>query len=145
LDDEMTDQSDLIKRIAELRKQLDIAHTVASEISREICDLEKQLYDGIVPEDTGFAISSMAKIAAINPEDIADEIRADSPDLTVGPEMVISIIMAISKRCRYAPVPLVIDTADKLGMDRESAISTIERLKRNGDLFEPRRGMIKIL
>ena len=139
----MTDQSELIKRIAELRKQLDIAHTVASEISRGIQNLETQLYDGIVTEDTGLAISGMAKIAAINPDEIADEIRADALNLTAGSKMILSIITAISKKCQYIPIPLVLEVADKLGMGKELAAAAIDRMRRDGDVFEPRPGMIK--
>jgi hypothetical protein len=57
--------------------------------------------------------------------------------------MILSIITAISKKCQYIPIPLVLEVADKLGMGKELAAAAIDRMRRDGDVFEPRPGMIK--
>jgi replicative DNA helicase Mcm len=44
-----------------------------------------------------------------------------------------------------APLEAVLDRAEaELGMDRNKAEETIQRLRRNGDIFEPRPGFLKL-
>jgi DNA replicative helicase MCM subunit Mcm2 (Cdc46/Mcm family) len=148
----MADQSELLQRIVTLRYQLHIANTVASEISCEIRKLEKQLYDGIEPEDTGLAISKMAKKASITPDEIANAIRSNVLNSTwvrktkETEKLVIDIIRTISGKTKDAKVPvsLVIDAAEKLGMDKKSTMTVIDRMRHDGDVFEPLPGVIQI-
>ena len=150
--DIMADQSELLQRIVTLRYQLHIANTVASEISCEIRKLEKQLYDGIEPEDNGLAISKMAKKASITPDEIADVIRANVLNSTwvrktkETEKLIIDIIRTISGKTKDAKVPvsLVIDAAEKLGMDKKSTMTVIDRMRHDGDVYEPLPGMIKL-
>ncbi len=146
----MADQSELLQRIVTLRYQLHIANTVASGISCEIRKLEKQLYDGIEPEDTGLVISKMAQKASITPDEIADAVRVNVLSSTwvrkETEKLIIDIIRTISEKIKDAKVPvsLVIDVAEKLGMDKKSTMTVIDRMRHDGDVYEPLPGTIKL-
>jgi replicative DNA helicase Mcm len=59
-----------------------------------------------------------------------------------------SVMDIIREICREnqgpAPRDAVLDRAESLGMDRKRAEEIIDRLRRDGDLFEPRPGMLRL-
>ena len=61
-------------------------------------------------------------------------------------KLIIDIIRTISKKINdtNVPVSLVIDVAEKLGMDKKSVMTVIDRMRHDGDVYEPLPGMIKL-
>jgi replicative DNA helicase Mcm len=55
------------------------------------------------------------------------------------------VIRDISKEQQGpAPRDAVLDRAEELGINREKAEEIIDRLRRDGSLFEPRPGMLRL-
>ena len=54
------------------------------------------------------------------------------------------IIYTFSKDQKTMEVERILDEADKRGIPRHKAEDAIEKLKRDGDIYEPKRGFIEL-
>jgi len=58
---------------------------------------------------------------------------------------ILDIIREVSKEMQgSAPKDVILDRADEIGIDRMKAEEIIDRLRRDGDIFEPRPGTLKL-
>ena len=77
-----------------------------------------------------------------------------SNDLSAGEVAVVNLkqtVVFVERQTTYpdeetdpgAPVDTVIDVAEALGMDRELATQALEKLRRQGEVYEPTTGAVK--
>jgi ribosomal protein L7/L12 len=125
----------------------EIIQCVVENISQELNELSRQVSEEIgqsakqIREDYG---------ASVTPEAIAEEANQEaaeslSPDIYDGPldaddrvEIVADLISELEqKHDEGAPVESILNRAQALGMDRSKAEHAIEKLRRQGDVYQP--------
>jgi replicative DNA helicase Mcm len=126
-------QLEALIRLGEASARLRLSNKVTLEdASRVIKILEACLKKVGVDPDTGF----------LDADIIATGMTKSTRDRT---KSVMDVIRDISKEHQGpAPKDAVLDRAEELGIDRAKAEEIIDRLRRDGDVFEPRPGMLKL-
>jgi replicative DNA helicase Mcm len=126
-------QLEALIRLGEASARLRLSNKVTMEDAQRVIKiLEACLKKVGVDPDTGF----------LDADIIATGMTKSTRDRT---KSVMDIIRDISKEQQGpAPRDAVLDRAEELGIDREKAEEIIDRLRRDGSLFEPRSGMLRL-
>lgn len=126
-------QLEALIRLGEASARLRLSHNVTlDDAQRVIKILESCLKKVGIDPDTGF----------LDADIIATGMAKSTRDRT---KSMMDIIRDISKELQGpAPRDAVLDRAEQLGIDREKAEEIIDRLRRDGSLFEPRSGMLRL-
>ncbi len=126
-------QLEALIRLGEASARLRLSNKVTKEDAQRVIKiLEACLKKVGVDPDTGF----------LDADIIATGMTKSTRDRT---KSVMDVIRDISKEQQGpAPKDAVLDRAEMLGIDRAKAEEIIDRLRRDGDVFEPRPGMLKL-
>lgn len=126
-------QLEALIRLGEASARLRLSHNVTlDDAQRVIKILESCLKKVGIDPDTGF----------LDADIIATGMAKSTRDRT---KSMMDIIRDISKELQGpAPRDAVLDRAEQLGIDRSKADEIIDRLRRDGSLFEPRSGMLRL-
>ncbi len=126
-------QLEALIRLGEASARLRLSNKVTMEDAQRVIKiLEACLKKVGVDPDTGF----------LDADIIATGMTKSTRDRT---KSMMDIIRDISKELQGpAPRDAVLDRAEQLGIDREKAEEIIDRLRRDGSLFEPRSGMLRL-
>jgi replicative DNA helicase Mcm len=126
-------QLEALIRLGEASSRLRLSDKVTIEDARRVVKiLEACLRKVGVDPETGF----------LDADIIASGTTKSSRDRT---KSVIDIIRDVSKE-QHGPAPMddVLDRAEELGIERAKAEEIIDRMRRDGDVFEPRPGTLKL-
>ena len=135
MDDDRVFLEMISKRLIAVQSSCDKVRTDINKVLKETADLASLVQEAIelLPSE--------------------DEISKDK-DITVAgttkstrdrTKTVIDIMRDISKEQQgSAPKDLVLERAEELGIDRATVDEIIERMRRDGDVFETRPGMLKL-
>jgi len=126
-------QLEALIRLGEASARLRLSNKVTKEDAQRVIKiLEACLKKVGVDPDTGF----------LDADIIATGMTKSTRDRT---KSVMDVIRDISKEQQGpAPKDAVLDRTEMLGIDRAKAEEIIDRLRRDGDVFEPRPGMLKL-
>jgi replicative DNA helicase Mcm len=126
-------QLEALIRLGEASARLRLSPKVTLEDARRVVKiLEACLRKVGIDPETGF----------LDADIIASGTSKSRRDRT---KSVIDIIRDVSKEQQGpAPREAVLDRAEELGMERAKAEEIIDRMRRDGDVFEPRPGMLKL-
>ena len=126
-------QLEALIRLGEASARLRLSDTVTiADAMRVVKILEACLRKVGVDPETGF----------LDADIIASGTTKSTRDRT---KSVIDIIREVSKEQQgQAPRDIVLDRAEELGIDRVKAEEIIDRMRRDGSVFEPRPGMLKL-
>ncbi|NMB86620.1 MAG: Minichromosome maintenance protein MCM [Methanosaeta sp. PtaB.Bin018] len=126
-------QLEALIRLGEASARLRLSDKVTLEDAKRVVKiLESCLRKVGVDPETGF----------LDADIIASGTTKSTRDRT---KSVMDIIRDISKENRGpAPKEDVLDRAEELGIERAKAEEIIDRMRRDGDVFEPRPGMLKL-
>lgn len=126
-------QLEALIRLGEASARLRLSNKVTLEDAQRVIKiLEACLKKVGVDPDTGF----------LDADIIATGMTKSTRDRT---KSVMDIIRDISKEQQGpAPRDAVLDRAEEIGIDRAKAEEIIDRLRRDGSLFEPRSGMLRL-
>jgi len=126
-------QLEALIRLGEASARLRLSDKVTLEDAKRVGKiLESCLRKVGVDPETGF----------LDADIIASGTTKSTRDRT---KSVMDIIRDISKENRGpAPKEDVLDRAEELGIERAKAEEIIDRMRRDGDVFEPRPGMLKL-
>ncbi|HNX40492.1 MAG TPA: AAA family ATPase, partial [Methanothrix sp.] len=126
-------QLEALIRLGEACARLRLSSKVTLEDARRVVKiLEACLRKVGVDPETGF----------LDADIIASGTTKSTRDRT---KSVMDIIRDISREQQGpAPKDAVLDRAEELGIERSKAEEIIDRMRRDGDLFEPRQGMLKL-
>jgi len=126
-------QLEALIRLGEASARLRLSHIVTMEDAQRVVKiLESCLRKVGVDPETGF----------LDADIIASGTTKSTRDRT---KSVMDIIRDVSKEQQGpAPRDLVLDRAGELGIERAKAEEIIDRLRRDGDVFEPRPGVLKL-
>jgi replicative DNA helicase Mcm len=127
-------QLEALIRLGEASARLRLSAKVTMDDAKRVVKiLESCLRKVGVDPETGF----------LDADIIASGTTKSTRDRT---KSVIDIIRDLSKELQGpAPRDDVLDRAEELGIERAKAEEIIDRMRRDGELFEPRPGMLKIL
>jgi replicative DNA helicase Mcm len=127
-------QLEALIRLGEASARLRLSDTVTiMDAMRVVKILEACLRKVGVDPETGF----------LDADIIASGTTKSTRDRT---KSVIDIIREVSKEQQgQAPRDVVLDRSEELGIDRVKAEEIIDRMRRDGDVFEPTHGMLKLL
>ncbi|MDD4651554.1 MAG: LAGLIDADG family homing endonuclease [Methanothrix sp.] len=127
-------QLEALIRLGEASARLRLSDKVAiDDAKRVVRILEACLRKVGVDPETGF----------LDADIIASGTTKSTRDRT---KTVMDIIRDISREQQgQAPVDAVLDRAEELGIERAKAEEIIARMRRDGSVFEPRPGMLKVL
>ncbi len=126
-------QLEALIRLGEASARLRLSNKVTMEDAQRVIKiLEACLKKVGVDPDTGF----------LDADIIATGMTKSTRDRT---KSVMDVIRDISKEQQGpAPKDAVLDRAEELGIDRAKAEDIIDRMRRDGSLFEPRSGMLRL-
>ncbi len=126
-------QLEALIRLGEASARLRLSSKVTIDDAKRVVKiLEACLRKVGVDPETGF----------LDADIIASGTTKSSRDRT---KSVIDIIRDVSKELQGpAPRDDVLDRAEELGIERAKAEEIIDRMRRDGDVFEPRPGMLKL-
>ena len=126
-------QLEALIRLGEASARLRLSDTVTiADAMRVVKILEACLRKVGVDPETGF----------LDADIIASGTTKSTRDRT---KSVMDIIREVSKEQQgQAPRDVVLDRAEELGIDRVKAEEIIDRMRRDGSVFEPRPGMLKL-
>jgi replicative DNA helicase Mcm len=126
-------QLEALIRLGEASARLRLSNQVTMEDAQRVVKiLESCLRKVGVDPETGF----------LDADIIASGTSKSTRDRT---KSVMDIIKEVSKEHQGpAPRDAVLDRAEELGMKRAKAEEIIDRMRRDGDVFEPRPGMLKL-
>ena len=126
-------QLEALIRLGEASARLRLSSKVTLDDAKRVVKiLEACLRKVGVDPETGF----------LDADIIASGTTKSSRDRT---KSVIDIIRDVSKELQGpAPRDDVLDRAEELGIERAKAEEIIDRMRRDGDVFEPRPGMLKL-
>jgi len=126
-------QLEALIRLGEASARLRLSDKVTLDDAKRVVKiLEACLRKVGVDPETGF----------LDADIIASGTTKSSRDRT---KSVIDIIRDVSKEQQGpAPRDAVLDRAEELGIERAKAEEIIDRMRRDGDVFEPRPGMLKL-
>ena len=126
-------QLEALIRLGEASARLRLSDTVTIiDAMRVVKILEACLRKVGVDPETGF----------LDADIIASGTTKSTRDRT---KSVMDIIREVSKEQQgQAPRDIVLDKAEELGIDRIKAEEIIDRMRRDGSVFEPRPGMLKL-
>jgi len=126
-------QLEALIRLGEASSRLRLSPKVTLDDAKRVVKiLEACLRKVGVDPETGF----------LDADIIASGTTKSSRDRT---KSVIDVIRDISKEQQGpAPRDAVLDRAEELGIERAKAEEIIDRMRRDGDVFEPRPGMLKL-
>lgn len=126
-------QLEALIRMGEASARLRLSNTITIQDAQRVVRIFESCLKKVgVDPDTGF----------LDADIIATGITKSTRDKT---KSLLDIIKDISKEFQGpAPKDAVLDRATELGIDRAKAEEIIERLKRDGDIFEPRPGNLKV-
>jgi len=126
-------QLEALIRLGEASARLRLSPKVTIEDARRVVRIQEACLRkvGVDPE-TGFLDADI--IAAGTTKSTRDRTRS-----------VMDIIRDVSREQQGpAPRDAVLDRAEELGIERSKAEEIIDRMRRDGDVFEPRPGMLKL-
>jgi DNA replicative helicase MCM subunit Mcm2 (Cdc46/Mcm family) len=121
------------KRLIAIQSTCDKARTDINKVLKETADLASLVQEAIalLPSDDEF-VENTDVIACGTAKSTRDRTKS-----------VMDIIRDVSKEQRgSAPKDSVLDRAEELGIERTKAEEIIDRMRRNGDVFEPRPSML---
>lgn len=122
---------DISKQLIAIQSDCDKARTDINKILKRVADLQLSVQ---------LEINALESVNISNQE-VSIEI---SPSKEIK-KIVVDIIRDISKDIQGpAPRNEVLDRAEKAGISREKTEIVIDRLRRDGSLFEPRSGMLRL-
>jgi replicative DNA helicase Mcm len=126
-------QLEALIRLGEASARLRLSDKVTIQDAQRVVKIFESCLKKVgMDPDTGF----------LDADIIATGITKSTRDKT---KSLLDVIKDISKECQGpAPKDAVLDRAVELGIDRVKAEEIIERLKRDGDIFEPRPGNLKV-
>jgi replicative DNA helicase Mcm len=126
-------QLEALIRLGEASARLRLSDTVTiADAMRVVKILEACLRKVGVDPETGFLDADI--IASGNTKSMRDRTKS-----------VMDIIREVSKEQQgQSPREVVLDRAEELGIDRIKAEEIIDRMRRDGSVFEPRPGMLKL-
>jgi replicative DNA helicase Mcm len=127
-------QLEALIRLGEASARLRLSNKVTLEDAKRVIKiLEACLKKVGVDPDTGF----------LDADIIATGMTKSTRDKT---KLIMDVIRDISKEQQgSATLDLVLDRAEKLGIERERAEDIITRLKRDGSIMEPKHGTFKLV
>jgi DNA replicative helicase MCM subunit Mcm2 (Cdc46/Mcm family) len=123
------------KRLIAIQSTCDKARTDINKVLKETADLASIVHEAIalLPSDNKI-FEETETITTDITKRIRDRVKS-----------VIDIIRDVSSEQQgLAPRDAVLDRIVKLGIERSKAEEIIDRMRRDGDVFEPRPGMLKL-
>lgn len=126
-------QLEAMIRLGEASARLRLSnHVTLEDAQRAVHMLESCLKKVGMDPDTGF----------LDADIIATGMAKSTRDRT---KSILDIIREVSKEMQgSAPKDVILDRAVEIGIDRMKAEEIIDRLRRDGDIFEPRPGTLKL-
>jgi hypothetical protein len=131
----------------------EIVQYIVENISQELGELSRQVSENIlnsahqIRDDYG---------AGVTAEDIAEQADQEAaknftPDIYAEPrdaddrvDIVAGIIAELEQECNEgAPIESVLDRAEEIGLEQSKAEHAIEKLRRQGDIYEPMAGYLR--